>query len=165
MFENLSDRLSGTLKRLRGQGRLTEDNIKDTLREIRMALLEADVALPVVREFVDACKAEGLAHGLYLSPWDRHEPSYGKEGYNAFFQRQITELLTQYGEIGGIWFDGMWDKPDADWRLGETYALIHELQPGALIGSNHHKMPFPGEDFMMFERDIVTDAGLFFQFR
>ena len=67
---------------------------------------------------------------------------------------QLTELLTNYGEIGGIWFDGMWDKPEADWQLDKTYALIHKLQPGAMIGSNHHKTPFPGEDFMMFERDL-----------
>ena len=53
MFENLTDRLSGTLKNLRGQGRLSEDNIKESLREVRMALLEADVALPVVRDFID----------------------------------------------------------------------------------------------------------------
>ncbi|MDX5152411.1 MAG: signal recognition particle receptor subunit alpha, partial [Acidiferrobacterales bacterium] len=52
MFENLTDRLQGTLKSLRGQARLTDDNMKDTLREVRMALLEADVALPVVKEFI-----------------------------------------------------------------------------------------------------------------
>jgi len=67
---------------------------------------------------------------------------------------QLTELLTNYGPIGGIWFDGMWDKPDADWRLSETYGLIHRLQPTALIGSNHHLKPFPGEDFQMFEKDL-----------
>ena len=52
MFENLTDRLAGTVKRLRGQARITEDNIKDTLREVRMALLEADVALPVVKDII-----------------------------------------------------------------------------------------------------------------
>ena len=56
MFENLTDRLSKTLKNISGKGRLTEDNIKETLREVRMALLEADVALPVVREFVNRVK-------------------------------------------------------------------------------------------------------------
>ena len=53
MFDNLTQRLARTIKNLRGQGRLTEDNIKETLREVRMALLEADVALPVVRDFID----------------------------------------------------------------------------------------------------------------
>ena len=60
MFENLTDRLSGTLKDLRGRGRLSEDNIKDSLREVRMALLEADVALPVVRDFIDAVKNKAI---------------------------------------------------------------------------------------------------------
>src|SRR5690606_41076688 len=67
---------------------------------------------------------------------------------------QLTELLTNYGELGGIWFDGMWDKKDADWRLEKTYGLIHRLQPGALVGSNHHVTPYPGEDFQMFEKDL-----------
>ena len=67
---------------------------------------------------------------------------------------QLRELLTNYGEIGGIWFDGWWDRPDADWQLERTYELIHELQPQALIGANHHRRPFPGEDFQMFEKDL-----------
>jgi len=67
---------------------------------------------------------------------------------------QLTELLTNYGEIGGIWFDGHWDKKDSDWRLDKTYGLIHRLQPACLIGSNHHLAPFPGEDFQMFEKDL-----------
>lgn len=60
MFENLSERLSQSLKNITGRGRLTEENIKDTLREVRMALLEADVALPVVREFVSRVKEQAL---------------------------------------------------------------------------------------------------------
>tara|TARA_R110002050_G_scaffold106433_7_gene216372 strand:- start:8911 stop:10326 length:1416 start_codon:yes stop_codon:yes gene_type:complete len=60
MFENLSERLGKTLKNISGRGRLTEDNIKDTLREVRMALLEADVALPVIREFVSKVKEQAI---------------------------------------------------------------------------------------------------------
>lgn len=60
MFDSLSERLSGTVKRLRGQARLTEDNIKDTLREVRMALLEADVALPVVKDFINQVREQAL---------------------------------------------------------------------------------------------------------
>jgi alpha-L-fucosidase len=67
---------------------------------------------------------------------------------------QLTELLTNYGPIGGIWFDGMWDKPNADWHLDKTYALIHKLQPAALIIPNHHQTPRPGEDVQTFERDL-----------
>ena len=58
------------------------------------------------------------------------------------------------GDVAGIWFDGMWDKPDADWQLQRTYSLIHKLQPAALVGSNHHHAPFDGEDFQMFEKDL-----------
>jgi signal recognition particle subunit SRP54 len=64
MFENLTDRLSVTLKNLRGQGRLSEDNIKDSLREVRQALLEADVALPVVRDFIEGVKEKALGQAV-----------------------------------------------------------------------------------------------------
>jgi signal recognition particle subunit SRP54 len=67
MFENLTDRLTLTLKRLRGQGRLTEENIQETLREVRMALLEADVALPVVREFIDRVRARAVGQEVLQS--------------------------------------------------------------------------------------------------
>src|SRR5258706_363848 len=101
-------------------------------------------------------ETEGWAIGDY----DRYGRTAGRTGggdfarYLAFMNAQLTELLTHYGEIGGIWFDGMWDKPDADWHLDETYALIHRLQPGALVGSNHHATPYPGEDFQIFEKDL-----------
>ncbi|MGZ8161272.1 MAG: signal recognition particle protein [Methylobacter sp.] len=67
MFDNLTDRLSSTLKKIKGQGRLTEDNIRDTLREVRMALLEADVALPVVTDFIDHVKAGALGQEVQAS--------------------------------------------------------------------------------------------------
>lgn len=67
MFENLTDRLSKTLQNLRGQGRLTEDNIRDSLREVRMALLEADVALPVVKEFIEAVRVKALGQDVITS--------------------------------------------------------------------------------------------------
>lgn len=67
MFDSLSERLAGTLQKIRGQGRITEDNVKDTLREVRMALLEADVALPVVREFVASVKERALGQEVITS--------------------------------------------------------------------------------------------------
>ena len=67
MFDSLSERLSRTIKNLRGQGRLTEDNIKETLRDVRMALLEADVALPVVRDFVDRVKQQAVGQDVMTS--------------------------------------------------------------------------------------------------
>jgi alpha-L-fucosidase len=89
-------------------------------------------------------------------PWDNGRPDHGD--WNSYLDNymdgQLRELLTNYGPIGGIWFDGMWDKPDADWHLAKTYALIHELQPAALIIPNHHETPKPGEDVQTFERDL-----------
>ena len=67
MFDSLSERLARTIKNLRGQGRLTDDNIKDTLREVRMALLEADVALPVVRDFVERVRQRAVGHEVLTS--------------------------------------------------------------------------------------------------
>ncbi|RLR17503.1 signal recognition particle protein [Sodalis-like symbiont of Bactericera trigonica] len=67
MFDNLSDRLSRTLRNISGRGRLTEDNIKDTLREVRRALLEADVALPVVRDFISRVKERALGQEVNKS--------------------------------------------------------------------------------------------------
>lgn len=88
MFENLTERLSHTLKNISGRGRLTEDNIKDTLREVRMALLEADVALPVVREFVNRVKerAVGQEVSKSLSPGQ------------AFIKIVNAELVAVMGE-------------------------------------------------------------------
>lgn len=90
--------------------------------------------------------------------------------YIDYMNAQLTELLDgDYGDVAGIWFDGWWDQQtkkvkkdknappeqcEIDWRLQETYDLIHRLQPACLIGSNHHVTPFPGEDFQMFERDL-----------
>ncbi|HVH88849.1 MAG TPA: alpha-L-fucosidase, partial [Terriglobales bacterium] len=89
-------------------------------------------------------------------PWDNGRPDRGDwNAYiNDYMNGQLRELLTNYGPIGGIWFDGMWDKPDADWQLAKTYALIHQLQPAALIIPNHHQAPKPGEDVQTFERDL-----------
>ncbi|MDH5473144.1 MAG: signal recognition particle protein [Gammaproteobacteria bacterium] len=88
MFDSLSDRLAKTIKNLRGQGRLTEDNIKDTLRDVRMALLEADVALPVVRDFVDRVKQRAVGQEVLtsLSPGQ------------AFIKIVNDELVSTMGE-------------------------------------------------------------------
>ena len=116
------------------------------------------------------CHKQGIKLFFYHSQLDWHSTDYfprgrtghhtGRpesgnwDGYLNFMDGQLRELLTNYGEIGGIWFDGMWDKPDADWHLSRTYSMIHQLQPKALVGSNHHRAPFPGEDFQMFEKDL-----------
>ena len=123
-----------------------------------------------LKMLADECRKQGIKLFFYHSQLDWHHPDYyppGRTGtssgrapggdfnrYLDFMDAQLTELLTGYGEVAGIWFDGMWDKPKADWRLRQTYDLIHKLQPAALVGSNHHVKPYPGEDFQMFEKDL-----------
>lgn len=95
----------------------------------------------VVREFVDACRAEGLKAGLYLSPWDRNNPTYGDSPrYNDLYSAQLTELLTRYGTISEVWFDGAnGEGPNGkrqvyDWP--RVFGLVRRLQPNAVMFSD-----------------------------
>jgi alpha-L-fucosidase len=92
----------------------------------------------VVAEVAAACRDAGLAFGVYVSPWDRHEPSYGDSpAYNQLFRAQLRELLTNYGEIAEVWFDGAnGEGPNGkrqvyDWP--SYYRVVRELQPRAVI--------------------------------
>lgn len=134
-----------------------------------------------VKLIAEECQRQGIRLFVYYSllDWYRSDYQYetGRTGhgtgrtvrsdwnhYIAFMKAQLTELLTQYGPIAGVWFDGYWDqlandrdkinKPNVDWHLEEIYAMIHQLQPQCLIGNNHHLSPIPGEDFQMFEKDL-----------
>ncbi len=123
-----------------------------------------------LKELAAECQRQGIKLFFYYSQLDWHHPDYfprGRTGrssarpdsgnwnrYQDFMRQQLTELLTNYGPLGGIWFDGMWDKPSADWQLDKTYGLIHRLQPAALIVPNHHLAPMPGEDVQTFEQDL-----------
>ena len=60
----------------------------------------------LVKELAEACKEYGLKLGIYLSPWDRNHPDYGRPEYVTYFRNQLKELLTNYGEIFEVWFDG-----------------------------------------------------------
>lgn len=128
----------------------------------------------VVGELADACHRQGIRLHLYYShaDWRREDYPWGRTGhytgrdpskqdwnsYLAFMKAQLTELLTNYGEIGAIWFDGVWDHDEDevpfDWCLDEQYELIHRLQPACLVGNNHHMNVNPGEDIQIFERDV-----------
>lgn len=91
----------------------------------------------MVREVADACREAGLKFGVYLSPWDRHEETYGSEAYNEYYKKQLRELLTNYGEITEVWWDGACGEgPNGkrqvyDWD-GYT-KVVRELQPNAVI--------------------------------
>jgi len=146
----------------------------------------------IIKMLADECKAQGIRLGFYYSTLDWTRDDYphetgrtgrgtgrtGKgnyEAYLSFMKAQLTELLTNYGPVATIWFDGHWDQTNPeghgdrtsriDWRYDEIYSLIHKLQPACMIGNNHHLAPLPGEDFQMFERDLPGEnkAGLSFQ--
>lgn len=146
----------------------------------------------VLKMLADECKKQNIKLGLYYSTLDWYRTDYpyetGRTGkgtgrtaksnyasYLGFMKNQLTELLTNYGEIMCIWFDGHWDQTNpeghadrssrVDWRYDEIYSLIHQLQPKCLIGNNHHLEPLPGEDFQMFEKDLPgqNKSGLSFQ--
>ena len=134
----------------------------------------------IIKLLAEECRKQGIKLFFYYSLLDWNRDDYfprgrtgkgiaergkGKwESYIKFMKGQIRELLTQYGEIGGIWFDGHWDQKEwdgtkfvdskVDWHYDEIYGMIHELQPQALIGNNHHIGVISGEDFQMFEKDL-----------
>ena len=129
----------------------------------------------VLKELARECRRQNITLHLYYShaDWSRDEYPRGRTAkgvtgrdstlinwkeYYGFMNRQITELLTEYGPIGAIWFDGWWDHDEDptpfDWELDEQYALVHKLQPSCLVANNHHQVPFEGEDIQIFERDL-----------
>jgi len=145
-----------------------------------------------LKQLAEECKKQGMQLGLYYSTldWFREDYPYstGRTGqgtgrktggdypsYLKFMKAQLTELLTNYGDIMSIWFDGHWDQTNPegstdrssriDWKYNEIYELIHQLQPACLIGNNHHLDPLLGEDFQMFEKDLPgqNHTGLSFQ--
>ena len=104
----------------------------------------------IVKEFTDACKKYGIKAGLYLSPWDRNHADYGKPEYIEYYRNQLTELLTNYGDISEIWFDGAnggdgyYGGANEERRIDKltyydwenTIALAKKLQPDLLIFSD-----------------------------
>lgn len=134
-------------------------------------------ATPFKRDVLDelskACKQEGIRLHLYYSllDWMREDYPLGSTGHNTgrtlkpdynhyfhFMENQVRELICDYENVEGIWFDGYWDhnndKTPFDWRMKEFYDYIHTLKPRCLVGNNHHITPIDGEDFQMFERDL-----------
>lgn len=135
-----------------------------------------------IKELAEAARKHGLKLFFYYSQLDWRHPDYfprGKTGqssgrpakgvwnrYLAYQDAQVRELLTQYGPVGGIWFDGWWDHEETAqrnrWNLADTYRMIHDIQPSTLIANNHHQAPFPGEDYQAFERDLPGENSMGF---
>lgn len=133
----------------------------------------------VIKELSEACAKEGIKLHFYYSHLDWGRNDYfplGNTGHSAgrpegddtswnhyidFMCTQLSELLTNYGPIEGLWFDGVWDKRGKDfeeqgkiWQIEKQYKLIHSLQPACIIGNNHHHGNFAGEDMQIFEKDL-----------
>ncbi len=91
----------------------------------------------VVKEVSDACHKYGISFGVYLSPWDMNSRLYGTEAYNDFFVNQLTELLSNYGEVNEVWFDGACGEgPNGkkqEYDFVRWYKVIRKLQPKAVI--------------------------------
>jgi alpha-L-fucosidase len=126
-----------------------------------------------IKMLAECCHREGIKLFFSYSLLDWHHPDYfplGKTGqsagrdakgqwdrYVAYYQAQIRELCTNYGEIGGLRLDGCWDRPDADWQLAGTYRVIHDLQPRALIASESRQPAISGEDFRVTKLNIASE--------
>lgn len=94
----------------------------------------------IVAELAESCRKYGLKLGLYLSPWDRNAACYGSPAYNDFYCEQLTELLTNYGELFTIWLDGacgsyMDGKPMQEYDFKRYFDLVHKLQPNCAISN------------------------------
>ena len=119
-------------------------------------------------ELAQECQKQGIELHFYYSllDWGRPDYAFGSpivngvpvngnwDSYINFMKAQLTELITKYPAVKGIWFDGYWERTDVNWHLGEIYGLIHKLNPAIIIGNNHHEAVKDGEDFQMFERDL-----------
>lgn len=86
----------------------------------------------IVREFTDACREYGLKIGIYVSPWDRNAPYWGTKEYTYYYVNQLTEILTQYGKIDEIWWDGA-GSSNAEYDYGLWAYTVRKYQPDAVI--------------------------------
>lgn len=92
----------------------------------------------LVREFVDACREQDMIPFFYHTLLDWHEPLYKEDfpKYLEYLRASVEILCKNYGKIGGLWFDGMWDKPNDDWQEDALYGTIRKHQPTAMIINN-----------------------------
>ena len=128
-----------------------------------------------IAELAEALHERGIGLHLYYSLLDWTHPAYRSDwpAYVAYYQAQLRELLTNYGRIDGILFDGYWPRfkftggdtyfaPGGPWDLAGTYDLIHTLQPHAVVVNNHHVLPLKGEDYQVWELDMPGENTIGF---
>lgn len=121
----------------------------------------------IIGELAPKLRERGIKLHFYYSLVDWTHPAYRTDwaAYVAYYQQQLRELLTNYGEIGGVAFDGYWPRSEINegaeyfktggpWDLTGTYQLIHQLQPNAVVTNNTHVLPLPGEDYQVWELDL-----------
>jgi len=110
----------------------------------------------IVREFTDACREFDVRAGLYLSPWDRNAPFWGTDAYSAYYNAQLTELLTNYGRIDEVWWDGAGSKETPyDW--GMWAHTVRNLQPEAVIFGSMGATPYVECRWVGNERGYAGD--------
>ena len=125
------------------------------------------VKTDVVAEVAKACKKYGLEFAVYYSLWDRKDPSYkdkNPEKYIDYMCNQLTELLTNYGPICELWFDGGWDRREKDWNLPRVYNLIKKLQPHCAVGVNHTIVLKENERKFALPDSMIVDNKYYFQY-
>ncbi len=117
----------------------------------------------LVKELIEACRQEGILPMLYHTTLDWVHPDFDRDfdAYLEYLRKSVEILCTQYGPIGGLWFDGNWSKRHADWKLDELYGMIHRLQPDAMIINNtglsqQGKTGHPEIDSVTFEQGQAT---------
>jgi alpha-L-fucosidase len=117
----------------------------------------------IVREFTDACRAEGIVPCLYHTTLDWTDPRFKNDwkGYQHYLRESVELICSEYGPLGSVWFDGNWSKPDADWELDDLYRTVRKHQPDTLIINNtgigeEGKLVHPEIDAVTFERGHAT---------
>lgn len=113
-------------------------SLYDTRGLSDLDVMHAPAKRDLVLDFCEGCRAEGVVPMLYCTTLDWTDERFNTDfdAYLAYLRDSVRLLCTEYGPIGGFWFDGNWSRPDADWREGELYAVIREHQPEAMIINN-----------------------------
>jgi alpha-L-fucosidase len=126
-------------------------------------VMHAPAKRDLIADFVEGCRAEGIVPFFYHTTLDWQHPDYKNnfDAYVEYLRKSVEILCTHYGKIGGLWFDGNWDKPKADWKEDELYGMIRKLQPEAIIVNNtglheRGKIGNPEIDSVTFEQGRPT---------